>query len=73
MKTDYKTIQVDLRGHAAVFTMNNPPVNQLSPQFQMDLAKAFMKAYGDDGVKTIVITGFCATRINGGLKTCMIC
>jgi enoyl-CoA hydratase/carnithine racemase len=35
MKTDYKTIAVDLRDGVAVFTMNNPPVNQLSKHFAM--------------------------------------
>jgi 3-hydroxyacyl-CoA dehydrogenase/enoyl-CoA hydratase/carnithine racemase len=57
MKTDYQTIQVDLRDHVAVFNMNNPPVNQLSVQFRTDLAEAFGEAYGDAGVKAIVITG----------------
>ena len=57
MKTDYKTIQVELRDNVAVFTMNNPPVNQLSAQFRADLAEAFGEAYGDESVKAIVITG----------------
>ena len=57
MQTDYKTIQVDLRDHVAVFNMNNPPVNQLSAQFRADLAEAFGEAYEDAGVKAIVITG----------------
>ena len=57
MKTDYQTIQVELRDHVAVFTMNNPPVNQLSTQFRSDLAEAFGEAYGDDAVKAIVLTG----------------
>ena len=57
MKTDYQTIQVELRDHVAVFTMNNPPVNQLSAQFRADLAEAVNEAYGDEGVNAIVITG----------------
>jgi len=57
MKTDYQTIQVELRDHVAVFTMNNPPVNQLSAQFRADLAEALNEAYGDEGVKAIVMTG----------------
>jgi len=57
MKTDFKTIQVELRDNVAVFTMNNPPVNQLSTQFRSDLAEAFGEAYGDDAVKAIVLTG----------------
>jgi len=57
MKTDYQTIQVEIRDHVAVFAMNNPPVNQLSAQFRSDLAEAFGEAYGDDAVKAIVLTG----------------
>ena len=57
MKTAYQTIQVELKDHVAVFTMNNPPVNQLSAQFRSDLAQAFGEAYGDEGVKAIVLTG----------------
>ncbi|MGB5747225.1 MAG: 3-hydroxyacyl-CoA dehydrogenase NAD-binding domain-containing protein [Desulfobacterales bacterium] len=57
MKTDYQTIQVVMRDNVAVFTMNNPPVNQLSTQFRADLAEAFSEAYGDDAVKAIVLTG----------------
>src|SRR5210317_518235 len=57
MKTDYQTIQVELRDPVAVFTMNNPPVNQLSVQFRADLTKAFSEAFGDEGIKAIVITG----------------
>jgi len=34
------SFQVDWRGHVAVFTMNNPPINQLSAQFRADLAEA---------------------------------
>ena len=57
MKADYQTIQVEIRDNVAVFTMNNPPVNQLSAQFRSDLAEAFDEAYGDDAVKAIVLTG----------------
>jgi 3-hydroxyacyl-CoA dehydrogenase/enoyl-CoA hydratase/carnithine racemase len=57
MKTDYKTIQVEIRDHVAVFVMNNPPVNQLSAQFRADLAESFSEAFGDEAVKAIVLTG----------------
>ena len=57
MKADYQTIQVEIRDNVAVFTMNNPPVNQLSAQFRSDLSEAFGEAYGDDAVKAIVLTG----------------
>jgi 3-hydroxyacyl-CoA dehydrogenase/1,4-dihydroxy-2-naphthoyl-CoA synthase len=57
MKTDYQTIQVALENGIAVFTMNNPPVNQLSEHFVLELADAFQQAFGDESVKAIVITG----------------
>ncbi len=57
MKTDYKTIQVELQGNVAVFTMNNPPVNQLSEHFVKELAAAIGEAFGDDEIKGLVLTG----------------
>ena len=57
MKTDYKTIKVELKDGVAVFTINNPPVNQMSPQLNQDFAEAINEAYGDDQVKAIVLTG----------------
>jgi len=57
MKTVYKTIQVELKDDVAVFVMNNPPVNQLSKHFVLELADAFTEAYKDEGIKAIVLTG----------------
>jgi enoyl-CoA hydratase/carnithine racemase len=57
MKTEYKTIQIELKDGVAVFIMNNPPVNQLSKHFVLELAEAFSEAYKDDGIKAIVLTG----------------
>jgi len=57
MKTDYQTIQVELRDGVAILTMNNPPVNQLSENFVLELAEAIMEANGDEEVKALVLTG----------------
>ncbi|UCH23092.1 MAG: enoyl-CoA hydratase/isomerase family protein, partial [Deltaproteobacteria bacterium] len=57
MKTDYKTIAVDLKDGVAVFTLNNPPVNQLSEHFVIELAEAITEAFGDEGVKVLILTG----------------
>ena len=38
MKTDFKTITVEVRDGVGVFFMNNPPVNQLSDHFVKELA-----------------------------------
>ncbi|MDH3828075.1 MAG: 3-hydroxyacyl-CoA dehydrogenase NAD-binding domain-containing protein, partial [Desulfobacterales bacterium] len=47
----------DLEDGVAVFTMDNPPVNQLSQHFVQELAEAFTAAYGDEEIKTIVLIG----------------
>ncbi len=57
MKTDYQTIQVEIRDNVAVFTMNNPPVNQLSEHFVVELSGAIGEAFEDDEVKALVLTG----------------
>ncbi|MBM4325803.1 MAG: 3-hydroxyacyl-CoA dehydrogenase [Deltaproteobacteria bacterium] len=57
MKTDYKTIKVELRDGVAVLTMNNPPVNQLSEHFVLELAQAMTEAFTDANVKALVLTG----------------
>ncbi len=57
MKTAYKTLQIEMIDGVAVFTMDNPPVNQLSQHFVMELAKAFNEAHGDQEIKAIVLTG----------------
>jgi len=57
MKTDYETIQVELKEGVAVFKMDNPPVNQLSKGFSSELTQAFQDATNDPDVKAVVLTG----------------
>jgi 3-hydroxyacyl-CoA dehydrogenase/enoyl-CoA hydratase/carnithine racemase len=57
MRTDYSTIKVDLKDNVAVLTLDNPPVNQMSPQLMKDLAQAVAEAYEDAQVKAVVLTG----------------
>jgi len=57
MKTDYKTIKIEIKEGVAVFKIDNPPVNQMSPQLGEDFREAITEAFGDDDVKAIVITG----------------
>jgi 3-hydroxyacyl-CoA dehydrogenase/enoyl-CoA hydratase/carnithine racemase len=57
MKTEFNTIQVEVKEGVAVFSMNNPPVNQLSKHFVEDLAQALKAAYEDDLIKALVLTG----------------
>ncbi len=57
MKTEYKTIKVELKDGVAVLTIGNPPVNQMSPQMGQDFGEAITEAFGNDEVKAIVLTG----------------
>jgi 3-hydroxyacyl-CoA dehydrogenase/enoyl-CoA hydratase/carnithine racemase len=57
MRTDYKTIKIEMREGVALFVMNNPPVNQLSEHFVRELAGAIADAFRDAAVRAIVLTG----------------
>ena len=57
MRTDFKTIRVEMRGGIAVFTLDNPPVNQLSDHFVRELAEAFAEAFRDGAVTAVVMIG----------------
>ena len=57
MRTDFKAIRVEIRDGIAVFTLDNPPVNQLSDYFQREIASAMTEAFRDAAVSAIVITG----------------
>ncbi|MBW1869568.1 MAG: enoyl-CoA hydratase/isomerase family protein [Deltaproteobacteria bacterium] len=57
MKTEYKTIKVELRDGVSVLTIDSPPVNQMSPQMAQDFGEAITEAFGNDEVKAIVLTG----------------
>ncbi len=56
MKT-YKTIVTARQGNSAVFTVNPPPLNQISDLLIHEMAHALEQAFYDDQVKTIIITG----------------
>ncbi len=57
MKTDYRTIQVELKEGAAILTLNNPPVNQLSEPFVKEMADAVTEAFQDQEVTAVILTG----------------
>jgi 3-hydroxyacyl-CoA dehydrogenase/enoyl-CoA hydratase/carnithine racemase len=57
MRTDYKTVRVEVRDGVAVFVLDNPPVNQLSGHFVREIADAVAEAFRDNTVKAIVMTG----------------
>ncbi len=57
MRTDYRTIMIELHQGVAIFRLNNPPVNQLSKPFVDEMREAFGEAFREDEVKAIVLTG----------------
>jgi 3-hydroxyacyl-CoA dehydrogenase/enoyl-CoA hydratase/carnithine racemase len=57
MKLDFETIQIKIDDGIAIFHLNNPPVNQLSPTLCSEMAAAFQAASADNDVQAIVLTG----------------
>jgi len=57
MRSNYRTIQVELRKGVAILTLNNPPVNQLSKPFEEEMKDALAAAFGDNEVKAVILTG----------------
>jgi len=57
MKTEFKTVAVELKDAVAVLRLNNPPVNQLSEAFVREMAEAIQEAFGDPQVKALILTG----------------
>ena len=45
MRSNYKTIKVELNQGTAILTLNNPPVNQLSKPFVEEMRDALMAAF----------------------------
>ncbi len=57
MKTDFDNIKVQIENGVAVLTMDNPPVNQLSEHFALQLMQAISEGFQDSNIKAIVLTG----------------
>ncbi len=57
MKTDFDNIKVQIENGVAVLTMDNPPVNQLSEHFALQLIQAISEGFQDSNIKAIVLTG----------------
>jgi 3-hydroxyacyl-CoA dehydrogenase len=55
-----ESVDLDRRGHVAVLTVNNPPVNALSRHVRQGLHEGLMQAGADASVQAVVIT--CAGR-----------
>src|SRR5579864_3802112 len=58
-------VQLTKQNGVAVVTVNNPPVNALSPGVPEGIAAAFAKIDTDDGVKAVVLIGGGRTFVAG--------
>jgi 3-hydroxyacyl-CoA dehydrogenase len=58
-------VQITRENDVAIITINNPPVNALSPAVAQGIAKAIEKVGNDDGVKAVVLIGAGRTFIAG--------
>jgi 3-hydroxyacyl-CoA dehydrogenase/enoyl-CoA hydratase/carnithine racemase len=72
MKTDYKTVHVELKDGVACLRMDNPPVNQMSSHFLEELSGAMREAIADAEVKVVILTGAGANFVAGGDVTQML-
>ncbi|MBU4605789.1 MAG: enoyl-CoA hydratase/isomerase family protein, partial [Proteobacteria bacterium] len=57
MNTQYQTVKVELIDGVAILQMDNPPVNQMSEHFILELKQATLEAVEDPEVKVIILTG----------------
>ncbi|MEW5725083.1 MAG: 3-hydroxyacyl-CoA dehydrogenase NAD-binding domain-containing protein, partial [Thermodesulfobacteriota bacterium] len=57
MRTEYLKLKIEIRDGVAVIVMDNPPVNQMSPDFSLELTEALTEAIADTAVQAVVLTG----------------
>jgi 3-hydroxyacyl-CoA dehydrogenase len=58
-------VQLTTRDGVAIVTINNPPVNALSPGVPEGIAAAFARIEGDDSVRAVVVIGGGRTFVAG--------
>lgn len=57
MRTDFKTVKVELQDGVAILRLDNPPVNQLSEHFVREMAEAILSGFQDPDVGCLILTG----------------
>jgi len=65
VKTDYRTVKVEVKEGVAILKLDNPPVNQLSEPFVKEMANAIMETFQDQEVKAVILTGTGKNFITG--------
>ena len=62
-KPNMKPSKYPVRTESPVLTIDNPPVNPMTPQLRRDLRDAFEEALVDPGAKAIILTGTVRTSL----------
>ena len=62
-------VQLTNRDGLAIVTINNPPVNALSPGVPEGIAAAFARIEADDSVRAVVVIGGGRTLLLGRTST----
>ena len=57
MQAEYKTVRITVEDGVALLTIDNPPVNQMSPQLSGDLTQALTESLADPEIKALILTG----------------
>ena len=57
MQPKYSSIKITVENGAAVLTIDNPPVNQMSLQLSRDLTQAITECFADAEIKALILTG----------------
>ncbi len=57
MQAEYESIRMAVEDGTAVLTMDNPPVNHMSPRLSSDLTRAVAECFADTKIKAIILTG----------------
>ena len=65
MKIDFNYVRVNVRNDVAILFMDNPPVNQLSERFVLELIDAIARGFQDPDVKALVLTGTAKNFVAG--------
>ena len=57
MYDSYEALLIDRRGRVLVVTMNNPPLNPMTPRMHYELSTIFRDIQRDDETSVVVLTG----------------
>jgi enoyl-CoA hydratase len=66
MYEDYEALKIERRGKILVLTIDNPPMNAMSPALQSDLSRIFVDINRDPAVAVVVLTGSGSKAFSAG-------